>query len=156
MLKDFPAESRVWFFPLSSPLEEKAGAFSSALSEFIGNWLAHGKGVRGSFEVVYDQLVVVGADPEITEVSGCSIDSLFRAVAEIAEAHGNAVVSNSQVLFLAGETVRAVARSQFRDLLASGSINQETTVFDNTVQTLAEINAGRWQLPLKDSWHAKL
>jgi hypothetical protein len=98
----------------------------------------------------------VGADERATGVSGCSIDSLFHALAAAEGATGVTLRDSSLVFYrdAAGE-VRSVPRPEFRRLAAAGEVADDTVVFDNTVTTAGDVRAGRWETRLRDAWHAR-
>lgn len=54
-----------------------------------------------------------------------------------------------------GEEIKSVSRNDFEELIKDGTINGNTLVFNNLVQTLAELKT-KWEVPLKDSWHIQL
>jgi hypothetical protein len=51
--------------------------------------------------------------------------------------------------------VRAVERPEFRRLAQAGEVSEDTVVFDNTVATVGDLRAGRWEKPFRDAWHAR-
>jgi hypothetical protein len=34
-------------------------------------------------------------------------------------------------------------------------VGEDTVVFDNTVATVGDLRAGKWERPFRDAWHAK-
>jgi hypothetical protein len=34
-------------------------------------------------------------------------------------------------------------------------VSEDTVVFDNTVATVGDLRAGKWERPFRDAWHAK-
>jgi hypothetical protein len=37
----------------------------------------------------------------------------------------------------------------------SGEVGEDTVVFNNTIATVGELLAGKWEVPLRESWHAQ-
>ena len=69
---------------------------------------------------------------------------------------GVELVNHAPVLYRDGADIARVSRERFADLVESGSISQETVVFDNTVTTVGAVRDGRWELwelPAANSWH---
>jgi hypothetical protein len=152
-----PDDARVWVFAASRPL---SGAESAPLLRgvdgFIDRWAAHGAPVRGARDWRHERFLLVGADERATGVSGCSIDSLFHALAA-AEAQTGVPLRDSSLVFFrdaAGE-IRSAPRPEFRRLAAAGEVTDDTPVFDNTVTTAGDIRSGRWETRLRDAWHAR-
>ena len=44
---------------------------------------------------------------------------------------------------------------EFAQLAATGSVTLETTVFDNTLTSVGDVRAGRWETRLAQAWHAR-
>ena len=64
-------------------------------------------------------------------------------------------MNHAPVLYRDGADIARVSRERFADLVESGSISQETVVFDNTVTTVGAVRDGRWELPAANSWHGR-
>lgn len=152
-----PDEARVWVFAAARPLTEaEAGRLHAAVDRHVRSWLAHGRPVVGDWEWRYGRFLLVAADEAATGVSGCSIDGLFRVLQQTGDELGVPLVGSSGVWFRdADGEVRSATRPEFRRLAAAGAVGPETLVFDNTVSSLGDVRAGRWERPLRDSWHAR-
>jgi hypothetical protein len=152
-----PDDARVWVFGASRPLtESESASLLRGVDGFIERWAAHGAPVRGARDWRHDRFLLVGADERATGVSGCSIDSLFHALAA-AEAETGVTLRDSSLVFFrdaAGE-VRSVPRPGFRRIAAAGEVAEDTVVFDNTVTTAGDVREGRWETRLRDAWHAR-
>ncbi len=152
-----PDDARVWIFAAAHPLSEaESASLLRGVDHFIGAWAAHGAPVRGARDWRHGRFLLVGADERATGVSGCSIDSLFHALASAESATGVSLRDSSLVFYrdAAGE-IRSVPRSEFRRLAAAGEVTADTPVFDNTVTTAGDVRTGRWETLLRDSWHAR-
>ena len=123
---------------------------------FLEGWAAHGAPVRGARDWRHGRFLLVGADERATGVSGCSIDSLFHALAA-AEAETGVALRDSSLVFFrdALGDVRSAPRPDFRRMAAAGEVADDTPVFDNTVTTAGAVREGRWETRLRDAWHAR-
>lgn len=156
-LESLPAHSRVWVFPLQESLSlEAAAELGAQIQSFLSSWDSHGAQVLGSYLVSHARFLLVAADPESCSVSGCSIDSLYRAVEELLAARSLKVANLADVFYLADGQVEQVTRAEFKQLAQSGELNEETLVFDTSIQSLGNFQNGQWLLPRRDSWHEKL
>ena len=150
-----PDESRVWVFALKNEAGAADGeALKNGLAELVGSWKSHGDEVSGAFGILYERFIIVASDPS-TMVSGCSIDSIFRGVKQAVENAKLELADSSNIFFREGDAVRESARAEFRELVASGKVSAETIVFDNTIENIGQWRAGKWELPLRSSWHAR-
>lgn len=152
-----PPDARLWVFAAAEPLTgDRSARFLERVDEFVDGWLAHGHPVVGARDWRYDRFLLVGADERATGVSGCSLDTLFRAFKELEKELGVSLLDSSRVWFRTPEgEIRSATRPEFRALAAAGEVGEDTVVFDNTVGTVGDLLAGRWETRVRDSWHAK-
>jgi hypothetical protein len=153
-----PDDARLWVFAAPHPLEpNQAEALLARVDGFLERWAAHGAPVLGARELRHGQFLLVAADERATGVSGCSIDTLFHALGEVEETLGTELRRTASLVLYrdAGGAIRSVDRAGFRQLAAAGEVGEETVVFDNTVATVGDLRAGRWERPFRDAWHAK-
>jgi len=157
LMQSLPEHSRLWVFPLKEALSnEKTLELSKAMTAFLASWDSHGAQVFGAFTVSHDRFLVVAADQEASSVSGCSIDSLFRTVSELLQSQSLEIANLSDIFYLDGESVRQVSRAEFKTLSTEGKLNEETLVFDTSIQKLTDYQSGKWLIPRKNSWHERL
>ncbi|MCB0323292.1 MAG: hypothetical protein KDD69_06940 [Bdellovibrionales bacterium] len=156
-MTELPAGSRLWVFPLSSALtaaqEER---LARALTEWIVTWKAHGSSVSGGFELYRSRFVLVAATEEQVQVSGCSIDSLFRQVQQMLAEIAVPLADMSSIFYLEGAVVKQVSRSEFKALAADGAVSETTIVFDCSLQHLDRFRDGAFELPVSACWHKQL
>jgi len=153
-----PDDARLWVFAAPRPLEPaEAETLLARVDGFLARWAAHGAPVLGARDLRHARFLLVAADERATGVSGCSIDSLFHALAEVEEALGTELRRTaSLVLYRDAEgDVRATDRADFRRLAAAGEVGEDTVVFDNTVATVGDLRAGKWERPFREAWHAR-
>jgi hypothetical protein len=152
-----PGDARLWVFAAARPLDHaQQASLLSHVDSFLHRWAAHGAPVVGGRELRHGRFLLVGADERATGVSGCSIDSLFRTLGEL-EAETGVQLRDASLVFwrdAAGE-IQAEPRPAFRQRARAGEVGADTPVFDNTIGTVGELHAGRWELPMRESWHGK-
>ena len=106
-------------------------------------------------ELRYDRFLFVAVDQRKAGPSGCSIDALFRQTKVLEQEIGIELVNHAPIVFRQGSAIERVPRDQFAELAAAGMVGFETTVFDNTLTSVGDIRAGRWETRLANSWHAR-
>lgn len=152
-----PDDARLWVFAAARPLDDaQQRGLLAHVDAFIAGWAAHGAPVVGGRELRHGRFLLVGADERATGVSGCSIDTLYRSLGEVEAATGVPLRDSSLVYWrdAAGE-IQGAPRPAFRERVRAGEVNAETTVFDNTVGTVGDVRGGRWELPMRASWHGR-
>lgn len=149
-----PADSRLWIFPASRPLndDERRRVLAEA-DAFIAQWMAHGVPLTAGRDMRYEQFVLVGVNERAAGVSGCSVDALVRRMDLLGKDLGVELVDNGPVQYREGDTVKRAPRDEFAALASTGAVSLETVVFDNTVTKVGDV--GRWEVRAADAWHAR-
>jgi hypothetical protein len=151
-----PDSARLWVFAASRPLTaDDRDALLSAVDTFLDQWNAHKVPLACGRDLQYDQFLAVGVDEEASGVSGCSIDSLVRTMKGLGHELGVDLVDHASVFYRAGDAVRRVSRDEFGDAVVRGEVTPATTVFDNTVPTVGDLRAGRWEAPAATTCHGR-
>jgi hypothetical protein len=143
-------------FPATRTLGAEDGASLLAeLNRFLSGWASHGAPVDGAGALVDDRFVVVSHRP--AEIAGCSRDALLFFLKEAGAKRGVEWTGGARVFYRdASGSVTDVDRPAFRALAASGGVTPDTVVYDTTVRETDAVLGGRFALPARDSWHARL
>ncbi len=150
-------EARVWVFAADPALDDQRAAQLLVLVDgFLSQWVAHGSPLTCGREWRYARFLVIGVDQNSTNASGCSIDGLYRKLAEFEKLTGASLLSRDRVFFRdASGEVCSGSRDEFARLSSSGTIGGETSVFDTSISSLGEWRE-RFELPAAGSWHRAL
>ena len=97
----------------------------------------------------------MAVDQQQLDPSGCSIDALVRQMKVLEQEIGMELVNHAPVVFRQNDEIRRVPRDKFAELVASGKVGLDTTVFDNTLTRLGDVRAGRWETRVAYSWHVR-
>ena len=154
-----PDAARCWIYVAERPLTEaEQTALLNALETFFEGWVSHGRPVHGAATCLDDRfLVVAGTLMQEGTISGCGIDASVHAVEEAAQRLGLRWASPLLVFYRdADDTVVSLPRSAFKKLVADGTVNAETQVFDVSLTTLGQLRSGGFEQPAGDSWHARV
>jgi hypothetical protein len=155
--EDLPDHSRVWVFGSDKTLDaDQTKTLMSTVDPFLQQWKAHGAELTVGRDWRADRFLTVAVDQSTAGASGCSIDGLFRALKSLEPKLGASMVTSGLIFYKdSNGAVQSVDREGFTDLGTSGKVGPKTRVFDTTVASLAEWRA-RFEIDLKDSWHARL
>ena len=75
LLTDFRPETKLWIYAFSRKLDAgETTLVYSVLKNFVDEWKSHQHDVRGAFEIVHNQFILIAAESD-NGISGCSIDS---------------------------------------------------------------------------------
>lgn len=148
--------SRVWIYQANrefTPLEQSE--IQEKLNQFTAQWLAHGAALAATAEIRYNRFIILSVDESQAGATGCSIDQSVNLMKELEKRYQVDLFDRFQIAYRENGAIRSTDRQTFENLLASGAVNSDTIVFNNLVATRKELESG-WEVPMKDSWHARV
>jgi hypothetical protein len=152
----FSKNSRVWIYQSNKELTaEQTYQIQQQLNTFAQTWTAHNNELKAAALVQYKRFLTLVVDEEQAGASGCSIDKSVRFMKELENKYQINLFDRFNLAYRDGEKIVSVSRNEFEELIKTGQITENTTVFNNLVQTLDELET-KWEVPLKDSWHIQL
>lgn len=159
MLVDFaqlPPDARLWIFAADRPLSaDEQARLLAAVDAFLQQWKAHGEPLSAGRDLRYAQFLLVAVDEAAAGASGCSIDAMVRTLSELERELGLELTNHGPVLYRGPSGVMRVPRERFARLASEGAVGPDTIVFNNTLTRVSELQAGRWELPARESWHQR-
>jgi hypothetical protein len=152
----FSENSRVWVYQADRKLNDtETQQLQQQLNSFTQSWTAHNNALKAGAEIRYNRFIVLVVDESQAGASGCSIDKSVNFMKQVEQHYNINLFDRFNLAYRSGEEVLSAPRAQFEELIKQGTINQHTIVFNNLVQTLAELNT-KWEVPFKNSWHPQL
>ena len=152
----FPATSRVWIYQSKTTFSEAdISKIRQQIRAFTARWASHNHALRATGEVYHNRFIVLMTDESKMGASGCSIDSSVHFIKKIEQAYKVDLFDRMTFTYQKNGEVHAADRTRFSELYVEGSINDDTIVFDNLVNTKADFDS-RWKVRLGDSWHKRM
>src|SRR5476649_432703 len=152
----FSENSRVWVYQSDKKLSDsEAQQAQILLDDFAKSWTAHNNQLKAKGEVRYNRFLILTVDESQAGASGCSIDKSVHFIKHLEQQFNINLLDRFNLAYREGSEVLSAPRHVFEDLIKQGSINTDTTVFNNMVQNLKELQT-KWEVPFKDSWHMQL
>lgn len=149
----FSPQSSVWIYQSNRQFTaNEATEINRLLVDFINKWTAHGKQLKAKAELLYNTFIVITVDEQVAEATGCSIDASVREMKKIEQAFGVDLFNRYNLAYKTDNGISILSKEDFETLIVAKKIDNETIVFNNMVQTLAEMQT-KWEVPLKHSWH---
>jgi hypothetical protein len=146
--------NRTWIFVADKPLSPpQLAALNEHGTAFVKTWTAHDKQLHASFSMLYDRIIVIKVNEDVHEASGCSIDKLTRFMVQMGQLLGVDLLNRLSVVYKKGDAVQVAPVQVIRELIATGEITSETTVFNTAASTEHELE--NWEQPLKNTWLSK-
>lgn len=148
-----PGHARIWTYTSNRKLEKKElDILSSRLSVFCEQWNTHGALMPTSFEIRFDQVIILAVDESQLGASGCSIDSSVRLLRDIETEFGIDLLNQGKVSFLHGENNLEVNNLLgIKSKVKEGILQAETIVLNPVVQSKSDLEKN-WKIKAKESW----
>lgn len=150
-----PNNARIWIYQANREFtENEIHEISKKAAAFIETWTRHGEDLKASYEIKYQQFLVLGVDESFNDVSGCSIDSSVRFIKATEQNFGIDLMNKLNIAFKIGENINTVSLAAFQQFVKEDKIDGETIVFNNMVQSKADYDTN-WEVPASQSWHQR-
>lgn len=153
---ELPNSGRLWVYGAARPFgEHQIAALNQSMRSFLEHWTAHKREMATAWQLQYNQFIFIAVDESMTAASGCSIDGMVHHLRSLEGEFGMDIVNSHARIFYRDQdsAIQSVSRAAFRELAASGEVDENTIVFNNTIQTVGELRQGKWEVPMKESWH---
>ena len=143
--------ARVWIYQAGRKLtEQEKNTISEELSAFTHQWVAHGNPLKTSFKIFHDQFIVLAADENFEQASGCSIDGAVRTMQQIDNTFKLNLFDRTQVAFLK-DSITVIAQSELLKSLEKGIWKHNTPMFNNVLISKADLLT-KWVVPAEETW----
>jgi hypothetical protein len=152
----FSENSRVWVYQANRKLTDaEVQQVQIQVDNFAAGWTAHNNQLKAGSEIRYNRFIVLIVDETQAGASGCSIDKSVRFINQLEQQFNITLLDRFNLAYREGNEVLSAPRHDFEEMLKQGSINTNTIVFNNMVQSLRDLQT-KWEVPFKDSWHLQV
>ena len=148
---ELPPSARIWVYQANRAFSDiEKTSIESFLPKAIQEWNAHGAGLKGSFEIRYNQVVIIGLDESDNAASGCSIDSSTQWFKQLGIELG--IDFFDRTLAIAnGDTADMYPLPAIKQAVKDGFITAESKVLSPLIPNLAYYQTN-WPELASDSW----
>jgi hypothetical protein len=144
--------SRIWIYQSARKFtREEKELIAAHLEAFTRGWAAHGQGLKTSFDIPYDQFIILAADESHYGASGCSIDSSVRAIKEIEQQLGLDLFDRNLVAFKDANVVTLIRLQDLKQKYSDGIWSEATFTFNNLVSEKSQLETA-WIVPAGNTW----
>lgn len=148
-------DNRVWVYLSDKPFGPTLEAqLKEEIANFLREWNAHGTALSATYELRHNHFIIIRADEEKFTASGCSIDKQLRLVKDLERKHSLSLLNRLLVAYRGPAGVEVVHSAKIPQLLADGTLHENTLVFNVGVGSDKELSE-HFEIPLKESWLAK-
>lgn len=144
--------ARIWIYQAGRKFTEiEKNTISETLTTFTHSWVAHGNPLKTSFAIFYDQFIVLAADENFNEASGCSIDSSVRVIRQLDQQFSLGLFDRTKIGFLKDGQLEMIPLNELPLALAEGQWKPDSMVFNNVLSSKGELKNG-WIVPANQTW----
>jgi hypothetical protein len=151
---EFDESSRVWIYQSNRLFTlQEALQIDDVLNLFTASWNSHGIPVKGFAKLFFGHFIVLMADEQKSQVSGCSTDSSVHMIREIEKLFAVGLFDRQLLAFYIRDKVHLLPLAQLASGFAQGVIHQDSLYFNNNILTKKELE-NNWIIPVNQSWLA--
>lgn len=155
-LNEMPDEARVWLYQADRFLSaDEVAHINTRSNDFLANWTSHGTAMDAAIGIVHNRILVVAADEQKSNASGCGIDKSVRFVQELSATLGVDFFQRTTVLYQTEAAWNEAALHTFWAMRKALLISDDTLVLDTTVRTIGQFRS-ELEKPFSLSWHAEM
>lgn len=154
LFENMSKSSRLWIYQSDKELSsEQEMQICAEMDSFVNTWQAHRQQLLAAYELVHGYFLMFAVDEAQAAASGCSIDSSVHFIQKMEDKLGVSFLNRNLLAYRHGEEIAVLTRLEFRQAVENSAITGETPVFNNLIQTVAELE--HWEVPMKNSWHGQ-
>ncbi|NLP56698.1 ABC transporter ATPase [Lutibacter sp. B1] len=158
MLVDYnlmPNTSKTWIYQSNKELTDiEVEQVKTKIENFIKQWKRHGDDLKASYQIKYNQFIVLFVDESYNNVSGCSIDSSVNLIKQLEKEFSVDLTNKLNISFKDTTNINIVSLSDFQKYAKEEKITSNTIVFNNLVTTKADFEEN-WEVTADKSWHKR-
>jgi len=144
--------SKIWIYQSATILSEsQQKIIEQNTKQFLSQWTAHNMALIASFNIVKNHFLIISVDEDVTNASGCSVDSLFRFIQTLEASLHLSLLNRAEIAYERGDQIHLSALNNIPELIRKKMLNEDTFIYNNTVQKKFELQTN-WRIPASTSW----
>jgi hypothetical protein len=144
--------SRLWIFQSNRKFTpEEIAIIRHELQLFTQRWSAHGHPLQTSFDIRYDQFILLAVNEDHHGASGCSVDESVRVMKELMLKLECDFFDRTKIAFLLDDKVVLIPQSALKASYHEGLWNESSRMFNNVITSTGDLQQ-RWIMPAGDTW----
>ena len=149
---DLPENSKLWIYTADRELSnDEVNLVEKISNKFLGDWKSHGQNIQGSILIPYNHFIVICANQEDQNLSGCSIDDSVRFIKTIEEHLDISLLNRQIVSFKEGEDIKKINFNNIKSEVTAGNLKSNTIVFNTLINSKKDY-VDKWETTASNSW----
>ncbi|MFA6262435.1 MAG: hypothetical protein WC760_13285 [Bacteroidia bacterium] len=147
-----PDNAMVWIYAANRKLlSQEQDLIRNRVDTFMQTWTAHDMPVKSASAILHDVFVVLMADPQASEISGCGIDKSLAFFKSLTAETGIDFFNRMSIELLTLDGLIICDKAGAAAMLQAGTIDETTLTFDKTLTQKHAFDT-RFTIPLTQSW----
>ena len=147
-----PDHARIWIYHANRRFTaDEIAIISATLTSFTERWSVHGTPLPASFDIRFDQFIILAADENAAGVSGCSIDDSVRTIKDVGQKLGLDLFDRTLVGFKIGDEIVSVPMAELATKYSEGRWDQGTLVVNTLLDSKGELESN-FLAPAASTW----
>lgn len=144
------SEGPLWVFSADRRLDEsELKPIQDTINGFLKSWMAHGQPVVADFQILDNTVILVAADQNKCDVTGCSKDKLNHLFLQMGNHLQVNFFNRMLIPVLHEERVELVHWKDIEDSLNNGTLSTDSRYLDGSIHSIAEFRRSGLK-PLKE------
>lgn len=149
--QEMPGQARIWVYQASRSLKSiEIDQIAQTLTQSCQAWEAHGAPLQASFEIQYNQVIIIAVNEAMNAASGCSIDASTRWFKSLGESL-NIDFFSRDVAVVRGEQVELLALGQLKLAIEAGRLTSNDQIITPLLQSVEQYR-NNWLSVAADSY----
>ena len=150
--ESLPGTARLWIYQADKRFTTAGkNIISDTLRAFVEGWMVHGQPMQASFDIRYDQFVLLAADEDVNAASGCSIDSSVRVIRDLGESLSTDFFNRNNIAFRIKDETILLTLPELKRKSEEGYWKGETLMFNNLVTKKEDLQKS-WLVSSGTTW----
>ena len=123
--------ARTWIFAAEKELDEsQLNEIDNILAVFTDNWQSHNQNVHSTFQIIDKQFIVIAADGEKSDISGCGIDKSMHVILELEQKLQITLTNKSLLFFKSREETFSVPLSGIKQAVLNNELSPNSLYYN--------------------------
>ncbi|MBC7388865.1 MAG: hypothetical protein H7329_06630 [Opitutaceae bacterium] len=147
--------SRTWIFASEKELNEvQLNEITLTLKTFTENWQSHNQNVHSTFQIIEKRFIVIAADGDKSDISGCGIDKSMHVMLELEQKLKLSLTNKSLLFFKQKQETISIPLLSMKQAVLSNELSPDTLYYNTLASTIEEVKKS-FCIPAQYTWLKK-
>lgn len=148
---DLSPEAKVWVYPSSRKFyPQELTPIKNKIENFINNQKDE---IKICYLFLYDRFIIFLIDQNNSSINNY-IEKQVSFILNLQQEYKVTLLDKMNICFKQGEFIQYKEVKDLKKLVKNKSLSSKTIVFDNLIQTKAELES-YWEVPITKSWYSR-